>query len=228
MKRLETSGRPPAGSHLMVLGAASVAADVVDLADAAHLVIDAFVDETGSSPSEVLGHPVVGSIDRWIGCNEVAVVVAIGDNAVRRRVVARLAVTMPEARFATLIHPAATVSQHARIGQGSIVLAGARVAARTFLGSFAQLNMNVVVSHDCVVEDFASMNSGSALGGRCRLGAGSSLGLNSSVRERVSIGTDVIVGANSFVNRDLTDLVVAGGVPARVLRQRQPGDAYLR
>lgn len=206
-------GRLSPGSRLLVLGAASVAADVTDLAEAADLVIEAFVDETGSSPSEILDRPVVNSIMSWVHRSDISVVVAIGDNAIRRIVVARLLTTMPEMRFATLIHPSSTVSQHAQIGRGSIVLAGARVAARSVVGAFAQLNMNVVVSHDCVIEDFASMNSGSTLGGRCQLGEGSCLGLNASVRERTSIGADAIVGANSFLNRDLPDRTVAGGVP---------------
>ena len=39
----------------------------------------------------------------------------------------------------------------------------------------------------------------------------------------VSIGDDVVIGANAVVNEDLPAGVVAAGIPARVLRQRDPG-----
>ena len=43
----------------------------------------------------------------------------------------------------------------------------------------------------------------------------------------VTIGADTVVGAGAVVLGDLPDRVVAFGVPARVVRDREPGEPYL-
>jgi acetyltransferase-like isoleucine patch superfamily enzyme len=55
-----------------------------------------------------------------------------------------------------------------------------------------------------------------------RLGANVWLGAGAKVMDGVSIGRDVVVGAGAVVTSDLPDRVVAAGVPARIVRQREP------
>jgi acetyltransferase-like isoleucine patch superfamily enzyme len=54
-----------------------------------------------------------------------------------------------------------------------------------------------------------------------RIGAGTWIGSNAVVL--ADVGRDTIVGAGAVVTRPLPDRVIAAGVPARVLRQREPG-----
>lgn len=51
------------------------------------------------------------------------------------------------------------------------------------------------------------------------------LGTGAKVLDGVRIGHDVVVGANAVVNADLPDGAIAAGVPARVLRRREPAPA---
>jgi acetyltransferase-like isoleucine patch superfamily enzyme len=46
------------------------------------------------------------------------------------------------------------------------------------------------------------------------------LGTGAKVLDGVKIGKNVVIGANAVVNTDLPDGVIAGGVPARVIRKR--------
>lgn len=46
------------------------------------------------------------------------------------------------------------------------------------------------------------------------------LGTGAKVLDGVRIGKNVVVGANAVVNGDLPDGVIAGGVPARIIRKR--------
>jgi acetyltransferase-like isoleucine patch superfamily enzyme len=55
-----------------------------------------------------------------------------------------------------------------------------------------------------------------------RLGENVWLGAGAKVMDGVSIGRDVVVGAGAVVTADLPDRAVAVGVPARVVRQREP------
>ncbi len=50
------------------------------------------------------------------------------------------------------------------------------------------------------------------------------LGTGAKVLDGVRVGSDVVVGANAVVNSDLPDGAIAAGVPARILRQRAPGE----
>jgi acetyltransferase-like isoleucine patch superfamily enzyme len=53
---------------------------------------------------------------------------------------------------------------------------------------------------------------------RVRIGAGSVIGAKATVRAGVTIGKKCTVGANSFVNKDVPDNAVVGGVPARIIK----------
>ena len=61
-----------------------------------------------------------------------------------------------------LIHPAATVASDNRIGDGVLLAAGARVTTNVTLGRHVHLNVNAVVSHDCVVGDYTTLSPGVA------------------------------------------------------------------
>ena len=58
-----------------------------------------------------------------------------------------------------------------------------------------------------------------------RIGPDVWLGVKSSVLRGVTIGEGTVVGAHALVNRDLPARVVAAGVPARVVRHRDPAEA---
>lgn len=57
--------------------------------------------------------------------------------------------------------------------------------------------------------------------GPIRVGKGSVVGTYATVRGGVTIGSKATVGANSFVNRDVPDGDVVGGVPARSLKSKR-------
>ncbi len=147
-------------------------------------------------------------------------ILAVGDNAARKRIADRVdALGMPDI-WLTLRHPAALVGQDVTIGPGTCLAPGSIVTARVRIGAHVILNVNASVSHDAVVGDFVNINPGAAAAGNTRIGDGCYIGAGATVIDKVSVGEWTIVGAGAAVVRDLPPNVTAVGVPARVIKQR--------
>jgi acetyltransferase EpsM len=140
-------------------------------------------------------------------------VLGFGGPAAAREEAAR--VFGPEARWATVIHPAAWVSPSATLGAGVVVLAAAVVNAGAVLGDHAIVNSGAVVEHDVHVGRHAHVAPGATIGGGATIGAGAFVGLGASVRDHVRIGDGATVGMGAAVVGDVRDDTVVVGVPAR-------------
>jgi UDP-perosamine 4-acetyltransferase len=119
-------------------------------------------------------------------------------------------------RFATVIHPGATVSPSARLESGVQVMAGAVVQPGAVLGTGSIVNTGAIVEHDCVVGSFCHVASGATLSGSVHLGAECHVGAGAVVIQGVRIGPRAVIGAGAVVIRDHPGSATLLGVPARV------------
>ena len=219
---------PSAVRPIVVLGAASVAENVLDIADAIGRPVLACVDETRPEErASLAGIPVSGSLDPWLGDPGVDLAVAIGHNRDRWAAAVRLG-SVAAGRLPALVHPNTTVSRRARIGPGSILMPGTRILGDAVIGTACYLNANVVIAHGAQVGDACALAAGAVVGGRCRLDDGVFVGINASIREGTVVGADTVVGAGAVVVTDVPPRTVCLGAPARVARPRDPSDRYLR
>lgn len=141
------------------------------------------------------------------------VVVAIGDNSVRLNKIRML--QDAGLKLPAIVHPAAVVSDSARLGMGCVVMAGAIVNADAEIGLGAILNTACSVDHDCVLGDAAHVSPGAHLAGDVRVGNCAWIGIGASVRQGVRIGVGVTVGAGAAVVSDVVDGLTVVGIPAR-------------
>ena len=181
----------------------------------------AFLDGRFPRLSHVLGWSVVGSDVEPEGflSSYPHVFVAIGENRSR---IGRLETLMRMGyQIPTVIHPAACVSPSAKLGTGTIVVAGAIVYAGATLGQGCIVNTGSTVDHDCVLGDGVHISPGAHVGGGVAIGECSWIGIGAAIRHCVRIGKDVVVGAGAAVVRDLPSGVTAVGVPARVVETRK-------
>lgn len=116
--------------------------------------------------------------------------------------------------FATVIHPTAIVSAHARIATGAQLLAGCVVQPCASIGHGAIVNTRAVVEHDTQVGDFAHVAPGAVLCGNVHVGAGTHVGAGATLRQGVRLGEAVVVGIGAAVLRDV-DMGTVAGVPAK-------------
>jgi len=140
-------------------------------------------------------------------------VVGIGSPAVRAKLDEQL--TAWGRTAATLIHPAATLASDNRISDGVLLAAGARVTTNVTLGRHVHLNVNAVVSHDCVVGDYTTLSPGSLVNGDVQIGTGVFLGTGAIITPGVTIGDHAVIGAGAVVVRDVPSGVTVKGVPGR-------------
>jgi sugar O-acyltransferase (sialic acid O-acetyltransferase NeuD family) len=217
---------------ILIFGVSGYAKLVADaLLESGAFPIAGFVDRVAAPGMRFLGDfPVFAEADVLAGtAAEEArqAVVAIGDNAVREKVVGRIAATRPDLAFPVIRHPSALVSRFADVGAGTVLLPHAILNAAAKVGAQCSIYTNAVVEHDCVLADYVTLAPSVALGGNVHIGARSFLGLGATANHGCRIGDDTIVGAGGVVVTDLPDLSIAVGAPARVIRSRSRGSTYL-
>jgi sugar O-acyltransferase (sialic acid O-acetyltransferase NeuD family) len=116
-----------------------------------------------------------------------------------------------------VIHPAAIVSRHARIGKGNLLEAFTKVANGATLGVHCIVNSFSAVNHDQVVEDNVLIAGDVSMAG-IRIGANTIIADGASIGFKRSVGQRCIIGDGAVVTRDIPDNSVAYGNPARVVR----------
>lgn len=165
------------------------------------------------------GDAVVGGRSHVAQMPETSLVVCTGnprDYVSRLRIVNDL--DLPSERFATIVHPSTTVSRSSTIGVGSVLLAQVCLTAAVRVGAHVAIMPHVTLTHDDVVDDFATIASGVHLGGGVRIEQGAYIGAGALVREGLTVGAFSLVGMGSVLTRSVPPLQVWAGVPARFLR----------
>ncbi|SDS37034.1 acetyltransferase [Actinopolymorpha singaporensis] len=169
----------------------------------------------------VLG-PVEDSVQDTARRTDAQLVVCVGkpgDYGSRARIVARLdRLGVRADRYATLVHPTASVGPSCTLGPGCVLLAQTVLTASVRLGAHVAVMPHVTLTHDDVVEDFVTVASGVRLGGGVRVGTGAYIGAGALVREGLRIGPGSLVGMGSLVLTDVPAEQVWVGSPARFLR----------
>jgi acetyltransferase EpsM len=206
---------------LLVLGTGTLAEEIADLATDAGFEVAGFVENMDRERTgELNGLPV-----HWIA--------DAGELASTHLAVCGLATThrsrfVDEAtelgfRFATVVHPSARISSTSVAGEGSILSAGAIVAAHTTLGRHVLANRGALVGHHTRVGDYVSIQPGANVAGACTVGEGAYIGMSAVVLDHLSVGAHAIVGAGAVVVRDVPERAQVVGVPARVVKEDVEG-----
>jgi acetyltransferase-like isoleucine patch superfamily enzyme len=106
-------------------------------------------------------------------------------------------------------------------------MAGAVINPGCKVGDFCIVNTRASLDHDSVMGDFSSLAPAAVTGGNVQIGAFSVIAIGAIVAHAVRVGEHAVIGAGATVLRHVPDRVVAYGTPARIIRQREPGDPYL-
>lgn len=142
-----------------------------------------------------------------------AVVPAVGDNRLRRRLTAlahHLSVSVP-----SVVSLTGTVASTASLGDGTVVLEHGHVGPRATLGRAVIVNTHATVEHEVVIGDASHVSSAATLTGGVQLGRCVLVGAGAVVLPGISIGDEATVGAGAVVREDVPPAATVAGVPAR-------------
>ena len=126
---------------------------------------------------------------------------------------------LDSSRFATVIHPSASVSKHARIGFNTLIMAGAVVTSNAIIGNHVIILPNSVIHHDTTIGDYTCIGSNVTIAGNVTVGNQCYIGSGSSIINGISIASGTLVGMGSNVIRPVNKKSVVAGNPARDIIQ---------
>jgi sugar O-acyltransferase (sialic acid O-acetyltransferase NeuD family) len=122
-----------------------------------------------------------------------------------------------ERRFATVIHPSASVSRNARVGRNVLIMAGAVITSNAVIGDHVCILPNSVVHHDSVVGAWSLIGSNVTVAGAVQIGENCYVGSGSTIKNGLSLGTGCLVGLGSNVISNVAPMGTVVGNPARRL-----------
>lgn len=207
---------------IVIVGCGGMGREVHDVIDAINAVrptwhLLGYIDDAPTEENRRLverrGSTVIGGLTHLQDIAHGHVSIGIGNGATRRSIDERLQTW--GWKSAVLVHPSATVGADVRLGEGTVICAGARLTTNITLGRHVHVNLNSTVGHDSVLHDYVTVNPLVAVSGGVEVGPRTMLGTHSAVLQNLSIGADSIVGAGSCVVKPVGNQTTVKGVPAR-------------
>ena len=181
------------------------------IADAAQVI--GFLDDVREPGQEVIdGKRTLGSLKEACAMPELApgaieIVFAIGYTSMLERRAALERVLQAGYTLFTVVHPRAVIEPGARVGAGSIVLAGAVVDQQVTTGAACFIDIGVRLTAGTSVGTNNYFSSGTSTGSRVRIGDNCFFGMDCTVTTEVQMGSNLFVNAKTLVPRDIGDNV---------------------
>ncbi|WP_423181552.1 acetyltransferase [Arthrobacter sp. NyZ413] len=207
---------------LMLLAASGLAREVLaTVRVSGQFRVTGFLDDAPDLQGTLVdGVPVAGGIEDAAFFHDADFLVCVGSGTGRRQIVRRLAgLGITDDRFGTVLEQGVRVPPGCMVGHGSILLANVVLTAGVTVGAHVVAMPQVTMTHDNVVEDYATLAAGVTLGGNVHIGSAAYLGMNSSVRQGLRIGRQSTLGMGAVLLEDLPSHETWAGVPAKPIRQ---------
>lgn len=159
-------------------------------------------------------HSIIGTIKDWEPKENEVFVIGISSPAGKEKVANIL--KSKGAKFVTLIHPAALVSEYAIIGEGCVITGRSVVGGGATIGNFVHIAASLV-GQDAVIGDYSTTTAFANLT-NAHLGKRVFVGSHAVIMNKLKIGDDAFISVGSIVFTNVKPGTKVFGVPAKRLK----------
>lgn len=157
-------------------------------------------------------YKVVGSIKDWQPKEDEEFALALGSPALKRKIVDIM--KAKGAKFATVIHPTAMLSEFAHYGEGFIMFPNSKLSANSTVGDFVTL-LSSPIGHDTLVGDYSVISGNCSVVRNVVIGKDVFLAAGVCIAQDVHIGDGAYLGLGSVILKDVEPNATMFGNPAR-------------
>ena len=119
----------------------------------------------------------------------------------------------------SLIDSSVATPRAIRFGPGLYVNAGCSLGGASNFGDWVFINRGASIGHHARFGQFVSIGPGAVVAGQVCIGQGSLVGAGAIVLPKITIGENSVIAAGAVVTRDVPDLCVVAGNPARKVKE---------
>lgn len=125
--------------------------------------------------------------------------------------------------FPNLIHPSVIMDRdNVIMDEGNIICAGNIFTSDIQIGAFNIFNLSCTIGHDTIFGSFNVINPQVVISGGVKLKSNIMLGTAAIVLQYLKIDSNITVGAGALINKDLLEVGVYVGVPAKRINNINP------
>lgn len=207
---------------LYIIGAGGFGREVAWLVERINKInptwnIKGFIDDNESLwGTKEDAYNVVGDCNYLKTLGDVYAVCAVGSVRGRKLIIDKLKDS--NVKFATVIDPAAIVSNRVEIGEGTIICAGTIITVDIEIGNHVIINLDCTLGHDDVIADYVTVYPSVNISGNVTVGECSELGTGMQIIQGKNIAPNTIVGAGAVVVKDLNESGTYVGSPAKRIK----------
>ncbi|WP_188050003.1 acetyltransferase [Flavobacterium sp. GP15] len=201
-------------NKIYLYGASGHCKVVIDILKSNNEIIEAILDDNLKA-ERLFGIPIVPSGDCKDLKNKIFLI-TIGDNSIRKKISKTIKST-----FHIAIHKKAIVSSFSKVGEGTVVMAGAIINAGSFIGEHCVINTGAIIEHDCLINNYVHVSPNASLAGGVVVDEGSHIGIGACVIQGVKIGKWAIIGAGAVIIKDVPDFAVVVGNPGKLIKIKE-------
>ncbi|CAD7288710.1 UDP-N-acetylbacillosamine N-acetyltransferase [Campylobacter suis] len=133
------------------------------------------------------------------------VLLAIGEQKQRKKVLQYFAKSEENVEFISFVHHSANIAKTAILGKANVICPNVVVGPNVILGDYNLLNYNSSIAHDCALKDMNVLSPNVCIAGYCRVGSENFFGICSGMKPSLSIGDKNKIQANLVLDRKLDD-----------------------